>query len=115
MLIEDDVLITGDYYTKLPKLLASSLYDCFDMMPKTVIHHIHLTAACPISFLIKKLCYYDFVYFNQKENMFKVNKNGISMDGYVKVNDLRSYWENSSKFDEYLNEIILLNETTIKC
>ena len=67
----DDCIITGDYYEKLPKLLDSKLYDIFTHMPKTVVHHIHLTAACNIDYLVGKLCYYDFVYFNQKDLMFK--------------------------------------------
>ena len=64
MLHDDDVLITGNFYEKLPKLLNSPLYDILNIMPKTVIHHIHLTAACNIKYLIKKLCYYDYVYYN---------------------------------------------------
>lgn len=80
---EDDCIITGSYYEKLPKLKSSKLYDILTQMPKTVVHHIHLTASCPIDFLVDKLCYYDFVYFNQKDMMFKVNKNGCDLPGYV--------------------------------
>lgn len=80
---EDDCIITGNYYEKLPKLTSSKLYDAFHHMPKTVIHHIHLTAACDIKFLVNKLCYYNYVYFNQKDMMFKVNKNGCDLPGYV--------------------------------
>ena len=86
MLHDDDVLITGDFYEKLPKLLGCPLYECLNIMPKTVIHHIHLTASYSIKYLIKKLCYYDYVYFNQKENLFKVNKNGVDAPGYIRVN-----------------------------
>jgi hypothetical protein len=64
MFEEDDCIITGDYYSKLEKLKASPLYDCLNMMPKPAVHHIHLTAACPVEFMVEKLCYYDFVYFN---------------------------------------------------
>lgn len=64
LLLEDDTIVTGSYYDKLPKILSSELYECLDLMPKPVVHHIHLTAACPISFLVNKLCYYDFVYYN---------------------------------------------------
>jgi hypothetical protein len=67
MLEEDDCIVTGSYYDKLQKLLKSPLYDCLNVMPKPVIHHIHLTAACPVDFLVEKICYFDFVYFNQKE------------------------------------------------
>ena len=64
---EDDTLVTGAFYEKKEKLMASDLYDALDLMPKTVVHHIHLTASCTVDFLVDKLCYYDFVYYNQKE------------------------------------------------
>lgn len=83
---EDDCIVTGSFYEKLPKLLNSKLYDCLNVMPKTVVHHIHLTAAANIHFLVDKLCYYDYVYFNQKDMMFKVNKRGVDLPGYLKVN-----------------------------
>jgi len=74
MFDEDDTIVTGAYYSKLEKLMKSPLYDCLNMMPKPVVHHIHLTAACPLDFLVSKILYYDFVYFNQKEQNFKVTK-----------------------------------------
>jgi len=83
-------------------------------MPKTVIHHIHLTAACDVKFLVNKLCYYDFVYFNEKDMMFKVSKKGCNLPGYVPVNTMRSFWSNSTEFDEYLHQAILLNNNSIK-
>ena len=67
LLQKDPTINTGNYYEKLPGLLASELYDCLNVMPKPAIHHIHLTAACPLDFLVKKLTYYDYVYFNQSE------------------------------------------------
>lgn len=112
MLDEDETVATGFYYDKLEKLTSSDLYKCLNKMPKTVVHHIHLTAAAPISFLVEKLCYYDFVYFNQKDQMFKVSKNGCDLPGYVKVNQLRTYWESSTKFDKFLHDSILLFEGT---
>jgi hypothetical protein len=51
-------------------------------MPKPVIHHLHLTAAAPIDFLVK-LTYYDHVYFNDRLNIFKVSKKGIHEEGYL--------------------------------
>ena len=99
LLLEDATICTGSYYDKLPKLMSSSVYECLNIMPKPVVHHIHLTAACPISFLVEKLCYYDFVYYNQKEQLFKTSKKGCDLPGYVKVNDLRKYWARSADFD----------------
>jgi hypothetical protein len=52
-------------------------------MPKPAVHHIHLTAACSIKFLIEKLCMYDHVYYNEKEQNFKVSKKGVDLPGYV--------------------------------
>ena len=66
MLEADETICTGFYYDKLEALKSSKLYDCLNRMPKTVVHHIHLTAAAPISFLVEKLCYYDFVYLDRK-------------------------------------------------
>ena len=67
LLHDDPTINTGSYYEKLPKLLESGLYDCLASMPKPAVHHIHLTAACPIDFLVQKITYYDFVYYNEKE------------------------------------------------
>jgi len=89
LLEEDDTIATGFYYEKLDKLLSSSLYECLNTMPKPAVHHIHLTAAAPISFLVEKLCTYDHVYYSEKAELFKVSKNGITDEGYVKVNTLR--------------------------
>ena len=88
---EDDTLVTGSFYEKKEKLMKSDLNDAFDIMPKTVVHHIHLTASCSVDFLVNKLCYYDFVYFNQKEGLFKVNNSQdfVPPPGFVKVNELR--------------------------
>ena len=49
----------------------SSLYDIFDSMPKGGLHHIHTTAAPSADFYVK-LTYNDFVYFNEREKLFKV-------------------------------------------
>ena len=107
---EDSTIVTGFYYDKIKKLHDSEVFDCINKMPKPALHHIHLTAACPIDFLVSKLCYYDFVYFNEKEQMFKVDatKKGLAMDGYVKVTELRKYWSSSTEFDQYLKDSILL-------
>ena len=53
-------------------------------MPKPVVHHLHLTAAAPLDYLVE-LTYYDFVYYNSKENLFKVSKKGVKAEGYIKV------------------------------
>lgn len=55
MLDQDPVCALGDFYTKLPFLVDSELYDCLNQMPKPAVHHIHLTAAVKIEFMIKKI------------------------------------------------------------
>ena len=49
----------------------SSLYEIFDSMPKGGLHHIHTTAAPSADFYVK-LTYNDCVYFNEREQLFKV-------------------------------------------
>ena len=67
MMDQDDTVMIGAYYQKLPTLLSCDLYKLLDVMPKPVVHHLHLTAAAPISFLVEKLCYFNHVYFSQKD------------------------------------------------
>lgn len=110
LLQKDPTMCTGGYYEKLPGLLGSDLYDCLDVMPKPAIHHIHLTAACPLDFLVKKLTYFDFVYYNKKEQKFLVNKNGCDKPGYIRTNHLRQYWKSAPDFDKYLADAITLKQ-----
>ena len=52
-------------------------------MPKGAMHHLHLTAACPVDFLVK-LTYDEIVYFSERENMFKVFPEGKPVEsGYI--------------------------------
>ena len=64
--------------------------------------------------MVQKLCYYDFVYLNEKKGKFKVTKDEKFCEpGYVKVNQLRMYWENSDAFDKHLKDLILLSKKAI--
>ena len=67
LLAKDIYLITANYYETLPGFLSSDLYDCLNQMPKPAIHNIRATAASPVDFLVKKITYFDSVYFNQTE------------------------------------------------
>ena len=40
-------------------------------MPKGGLHHLHTTAAPSVDFYVS-LTYNDFVYFNEREKIFKV-------------------------------------------
>ena len=88
MLTEDPTLITHDFTKKIKKIVDSDLYKCFLRLPKTGVHHIHLTGACDINFLIY-LTYFDSVYYSHKDNMFHVSAKGCDKEGYMKVNTLR--------------------------
>ena len=86
-------------------------------MPKPAVHHTHLTGAVGAKSLIE-LCYYDYVYYSEKNGDFFISKtpeffskNGKSIfdkgeerDSYIKCNDLRSYWTSGNGFDEMLLE-----------
>ena len=81
MLNEDPSLVTGLFYDKLEKLKASPLYEALFHMPKPAVHHCHVTAAAPVDFLIE-LTYRNYVYYNDRAQLFKVSKNGITEEGY---------------------------------
>lgn len=111
---EDPSVVTGFYYDKNTKLKKSKVFEALRQMPKPVIHHVHLTAAAPIDFLIK-LTYYDYVYYSDREQLFKVSKKGINKEGFQKVTTLRKYWSNSQDFDTYLRNKILLGRPQCDC
>ena len=57
----------GKYFEKLSALTSSKLYTLLNHMPKPAVHHVHTTAAVPISYLVKTITYFDFVYYSMKE------------------------------------------------
>lgn len=114
MLLEDASLVTGLYYDKYKKLQKSQLYEALNQMPKPAVHHLHITAASPLDFLIQ-LTYYDYVYYNDRAKLFKVSKNGITDEGFQKTTDLRKYWGRADEFDNYLKDLILLNRESACC
>lgn len=73
-----------------------------------------MTAASPIDYLVNNLCYYDFVYFNQKDMIFKVSKKGCDLPGYIQVTKLRKYWGDSKSFDHHLKNIVILSNKEIQ-
>ena len=102
--------MTGSYYDKYQKLKSSKLYEALNIMPKAAVHHLHLTAASPIDYLVK-LTYYDYVYYNQRLKQFKVTKDPAYVpEGFIQVNILRKYWETAKLFDASLKETILLTK-----
>lgn len=84
-------------------------------MPKGGHHHLHITAACPVEYLID-LTYEDFVYYSEREgqNMFKVSKNGPpSQAGFIKCNSIRNFKYTAEDFDNQIKNKILLNKEEI--
>ena len=69
---------------------GSKLFKALKYMPKGAIHHIHLTAACPVDFLIE-LTYDPIVYFNERDGMFKVSKTGSPGAGLINCNEMRNF------------------------
>jgi len=94
MISEDHALIIGPYYEKLDQLLKSPLYECFKIMPKPVVHHVHLTACASLEYLLN-LTYRECVFYSQRDNKFYVSAKGCDKEGYIKVNTLRQYWKAS--------------------
>jgi len=80
-------------------------------MPKGGHHHLHLTAAAPVDFLIE-LTYDPRVAYNKRENIFKVN---VTSDdkGYISCNDLRNFHATAEEFDDMIRDKILLNKEDI--
>lgn len=110
---KDPECITGEFYDKKDFLEASRAFEALKEMPKPVIHHLHLTAAVPMRYMVK-LTYRDYVYYNQKENLLKVTKNDLKEEGFVKCNQLRQYWSSPQEFDDYLEQQMLLGPKQIE-
>ncbi len=68
-----------DIFTRVQEKFQRD-YPLFQM-PKPAVHHCHVTAAAPVDFLIE-LTYRDYVYYNDRAQLFKVSKNGITEEGY---------------------------------
>ena len=70
-----------------------------ESMPKGGVHHLHLTAGAHVDFLIE-LTHEDFVYYSEKENMFKVSVAGPPEEsGYISCNDLRKFKDVNGELD----------------
>jgi hypothetical protein len=82
-------------------------------MPKGAVHHLHLTAAAPMSTLIK-ITYQDNMYYSDKKKLFKVAPNGMTEEGYLKCNDLRNHWSSPEAYDQHLKDLMLLSEKTMQ-
>jgi hypothetical protein len=82
------------------------------MMPKGAVHHLHTTGAAPIDSLIKQT-YKDFMYYSEKENMFKAFPNEEPDKGYELINTLRTKSGDVAKFDEGLKQKILLENKAV--
>ena len=84
-------------------MVNSPLFECLKLMPKPAVHHAHFTACASIDMLVS-LTYKNEVYYSQKNNDFFISKTRTPNEdeGYIKVNTLRQYWKEASKFDDYL-------------
>lgn len=71
--LKDDMynIVIHDYFENFDKLRNSKIYEILDKMPKGALHHLH-TSAAPSADAYVKLTYNDYVYFNEREKVFKV-------------------------------------------
>ena len=113
-MVDNPSIVTGFYFDNYKKLKESKVYEALNAMPKPVVHHLHLTAAAPVDYLVK-LTYQDHVYFNDRDYLFKVSKNGINEDGFMKTTTLRKHWGDAQPFDEYIRNKILLTRDLVEC
>lgn len=82
-------------------------------MPKGGHHHLHLTAAAHIDFLLS-LVYDPVVFYSEKKNTFKVAPQGPPEgQGFINCAQMREYSESDEKCDEYFrNKILLTHKET---
>ena len=82
-------------------------------MPKGGHHHLHLTAACPVEYLID-LTYEDYVYYSEREGQ-NISKDGPSAQaGFIKCNSIRNFKSSAEEFDAMIkNKILLIREEII--
>jgi len=113
--IRDELLSDGklpfldEYYDSLPVISQSKLYEKLQKMPKGGHLHLHLTASCKIDFLME-LSKEDCVYYNEKDNKFKIFVDLEPEEGYIKSSEMRENWNKEGTFDEFIRSKILLNE-----
>jgi adenosine deaminase CECR1 len=85
----------------------SQLFEVLNKMPKGGLHHIHTSAANPVTAYVK-LTYDDRVYYNNRDRLFKVYpKHENVEDGYIQCTQLRNFTEN---FDDEVRHQILLRK-----
>lgn len=101
---------------------TSQLYAVLDKMPKGGLHHLHTTATPQPEFYVS-LTYNDYVYFNEREQLFKVApvrrnqlicyQKGLDEDGFIKCTDMRNFWSSPEAYDEKLKNYIRLTPEEI--
>lgn len=97
-----------DFFENKEVMENCELFRVLNLMPKGAIHHIHTTAANPIDAYLK-LTYDDRVYYNKRDNLFKVYpKHEGVLDGYVQCTQLRSFYSSPAEFDAMVMAEILL-------
>lgn len=97
-----------NFFKHKEQLEKSHLFKALNVMPKGAIHHIHTTAANPVSAYLK-LTYDDKVYYSQRDRLFKVypKHEGVA-DGYVQCTQMRQFFSDPEEFDKVLRDEILL-------
>ncbi len=98
-----------NFFETRPKLLKSKLYEMLNEMPKGALHHLHTTAS-PSGDFYMKLTYNDSVYYNEREQLFKVAPKGLHEDGFLRCTDMRKWSKNPDEFDLKIKNLIEMQE-----
>jgi len=82
--------------------MQSQLYQVLSSMPKGGLHHVHTTAAPHVDVFLE-LTYDPVTYYNEREGLFKVFQDHENReDGFVRCQEMRSFYENPKDYDDIL-------------
>lgn len=107
-------MLCKNFYDVKPEVESSLLHKMMEKMPKGGLHHIHTTASFPIADYLK-VTYDPVVYFNERDDMFKVFPEGMEVeDGYIQCVEMRNFYKDPEVYDNKLRNSILLREDQTK-
>jgi hypothetical protein len=91
-----------NFFEMVDEVKQSKLHQVMTKMPKGGHHHLHLTAACHIDFLME-LMNEDIVHFSEKHGEFRVYFDGDEkVPGFVRVRDIKEFYKSTADFKNYI-------------